>query len=351
MKSAHCGYSIVMLTLLFVCQSAYAPLLKPNGKPREELNALFSILYPHTDFDNDAVTMNEYAQKDCILRRDGKERWQMDPHTPFDENADQLIDAFADLGMVYEVQPKYTDPDAVLIHCSTWFGTDHGRLPYTKYCFNTDRIQKDSLKGIAYLSCLRKLFDIEKLAIEAECKAANIPQFRTDLDLSRYAWHKHMADQHLKMPMTFAAAQDPVNPDGSRQLNPNGTPKRATTIETVVSWLELPATKDLFKSGKVKLAAISDAAYAEYQNDVVLLALLRSGLTYSDFELQTIGRGLELDAKKEPRRVALLIDTLARTINTELTMVKEGYSLPETEKFDRENIVQNFKPLTRACDA
>lgn len=288
--------SLVLISIAtFMLQSTpqINPIVDATGKPTKTLLTLLDIL--QLKHDGTLKNIVDETQKQW-LRAAGKERWQVDEI--LGSRKQELMPLFKQLGLSNEITPSKNRYDYVILLGATtqrmWT-----RLAYAGELWNKGiRFNNIVLLGserpldpnLETYETLRGLHDAS-LPQRSDWQAS-LETPKTEAQAFAYIFNQIGLPQEMRsIGVTLI--------DSPMRRNPNGSPKRPTTGDTIFDWLAKKPTP-----GSCLL--ISNQPYVYYQDSVARTYLP------APWQIETVGQGAS-----DSVRIVELLDTLARTLYQE----------------------------------
>jgi hypothetical protein len=247
-----------ILSLFLFCSISLLAAALPDA-----LLDRFDIPHNLSDQELVQITQQLWCQK-------GKERWEFEAR--FEERHDELAPIFQEMGYLDRVAPKKTHYDYALVHGAT-LKTLELRVKYLETLIE----QGLEVKQIVFLSGMRKLLDVEKVAAHLAWES----------DLTHWVYDHSTLPR--KIPVVFINAPEKLV---------QGNLVRPTTGDTIFEWL-----KQTPEAGSC--LAISNQPLVPYQD-----AVAKNSLPHG-FTLETVGE------ETKYWKVALVLDSIAKTVYEE----------------------------------
>lgn len=284
-------YCVSKLERVAFMPHAYGHILHENGKPSPALLELLTLLNVTHDGSLQSIVQ---ATQQQWLRKPGSERWDMQ-EVHADKQA-HILELLHNLGCIDTVNATQQQYDYALL-----LGATVSRVR-TRLAYLLDQWQQGvRFKYLIFLGSERPL--------DAKIESADLLR-----DLSRYPYADHdwsatklPTTEYQMMRMVFDQTELPADFEKvivifintPQQLEPNGTWRRANTMDTIREWLAQQP-----KPGSTLV--VSNQPYVGYQDAVV-----RTGLP-STFSVETIGHRVS-----DNEKIAVYLDTVARWIYQE----------------------------------
>lgn len=327
-------YQLLLLIIIFLTCS----ITLPSHTPSNEIVQLCETLDPSVDSSNpDAI--NKFFQTK-LLRKPGKERWQIKP-SPFEDQKEKILPILEQMGMIHEIRPQKKSYDIAFFFGATGPGFC-GRSAFFNRCLQKIENKPETI----CITSLRPRFqDIETEQVIFDKSLGN---FHTSLfqknqycinefEIAQIITARLIKDDKIRDKMQFVAAPLIENPDG--------TTRRANTAETFQYFFnELKKNKQQtaaeYLSGK-SILVISDNPHCLYQDTVARIELGKAGV--KNFNLETVGRAVDTT---HPLALAVMLDAIARTFYCQCHTNYDCLTKMPAQKYDDE-----FRPRSQPEDA
>ena len=277
------------------CAGPADVLLTTESKPTAALLSVLQKLEIHND--GTLASIVEQTQKSW-LRPAGVERFQMsDAHA---SRLEELRPLFKSLGLVDTVYPTHKQYDYALVHGANLIAT-RGRIALlAKLWLNGVRFNK-----LVFLTGARTLDAKQEPVAALEDRTQTILPIRSDWHYDQTMVYKTETDMTN---LVYDQAQLPAElravpvlfVDAPQTVAADGTIKRPTTVDTLVTWL-----KD--KPAPVMCLFISNQPFVGYQDSITRTVLPAT------FMIETVGFAIPAPYES----VSLYLDSLARWLYQE----------------------------------